>query len=100
MAKDFYYLKKGDLVNPLLSDEYMIIGCFYNPKINNIITISSKKVKFWNIFNGKLMKTYSNLMDSDSITNIKSNYNDVSFPHHRPSKYNPALRLPKSYMIL
>lgn len=78
-GKKFLLFEKGDLVNPLLSDEYMIIGCFYNPKINNTITISSKKVKFWNIFNGKLMKTYSNLMDSDSIINIKNKYNDMNY---------------------
>ena len=78
-GKKFLLFEKGDLVNPLLSDEYMIIGCFYNPKTNNIITISSKKVKFWNIFNGKLMKTYSNLMDSDNITNTKNNYKDENY---------------------
>ena len=66
-------------MNPFLSDEFMIIGCFYNPKINNIITISSQKVKFWNIFNGKLMKTYSNLMDIDSINISKGNFNDVNY---------------------
>ena len=57
----------------------MIIGCFYNPKTNNIISISSKKVKFWNIFNGKLMKTYSNLIDSDSITNSKNIYKEDNY---------------------
>lgn len=78
-GKKFLLFEKGDLVNPLLSDEYMIIGCFYNPKTNNIISISSKKVKFWNIFNGKLMKTYSNLMDSDSITNSKNIYKEDNY---------------------
>ena len=49
---DSYLLyEKGDFLNPLLCDDYMIIGCFYNPKTNNIITISNKNIKFWNIFN-------------------------------------------------
>ena len=47
---DKYLLyEKGNYLNPQLCDDYMIIGCFYNHKTNNIVTISNKNIKFWNI---------------------------------------------------
>ena len=66
----FLLYEKGNYINPYLCDDYMILGCFYNPKKNNIITISNKHIKFWNIFNGKLMKFYSDLMDNDNKNSI------------------------------
>ena len=47
-GKKFLLFEKGNSVNPELCDDYKIIGCFYNPKTNNIITISLKKIQFWN----------------------------------------------------
>ena len=78
---DKYLLyEKGNYLNPLLSDDYMIVGCFYNPKTNNIITISNKNVKFWSIFNGKLIKMFSNLMDNDNlnVNTIKVNEYEIT----------------------
>ena len=43
----------------------MIIRCFYNQKTNFIVTISNKHIKFLNIFNIKLVKFYSDLMNND-----------------------------------
>ena len=65
---DKYFLfEKGNYLNPLLCDDFMIVGCFYNPKTNNIITISNKNIKFWSIFNGKLVKMFSDLMNNDNL---------------------------------
>ena len=76
----FLMFEKGDYINPLLCDDFMVIGCFYNPKDNNIVTISNKNIKFWNIFNGKLIRIFSELMDSDNINNntIKNNDYEIT----------------------
>ena len=66
-GKKFILFEKGNSVNPDLCDDYKIIGCFYNPKANNIITISHKKVQFWNILNGKLIKIFRDLMSEEKI---------------------------------
>ena len=60
--------EKGESSNPLLTDSSMILGCIYNKLLNNIITFSSKSVKFWNIFNGKLEKVYNDLIIISEIT--------------------------------
>ena len=60
--------EKGETSNPLLTDSCMILGCIYNKILNNIITFSSKSVKFWNIFNGKLEKVYNDLVIISEIT--------------------------------
>ena len=59
--------EKGKMVNPDLCDDNIIIGCEYNQYNNNIITISTKTIKFWNVFNGKVDKIYENLMDGNEI---------------------------------
>ena len=94
-GKKFLLFEKGNLLNPLLCDDYMIIGCFYNPKLNNIITISNKKVKFWNIFSGKLMKMYSDLMDSDSIN---QNAKKTSINDYEISGFAYDLEFKKLYL--
>ena len=67
-GKKFILFEKGNCVNPELCDDYKIIGCFYNPKTNNIVTISHKKVQFWNILNGKLIKIFRDLMTEEKIS--------------------------------
>ena len=57
--------EKGKMVNPHLCDDNIIIGCKFNPYNNNIMTVSTKAIKFWNIFNGKMDKIYENLMDNE-----------------------------------
>ena len=57
--------EKGKMVNPRLCDDNIIIGCKFNPYNNNIMTVSTKAIKFWNIFNGKMDKIYENLMDNE-----------------------------------
>ena len=85
---DKYLLyEKGNYLNPQLCDDYMIIGCFYNHKTNNIVTISNKNIKFWNIFNGKLIKIYSDLMDNDNknTNTIKNNDCEITCFEHDSS---------------
>ena len=64
---DIILFEKGKMVNPNLCDDNVIIGCEYNPYNNNIITVSTKTIKFWNIFNGKVDKIYENLMEGNDI---------------------------------
>ena len=71
-GKKFLLFEKGNSINPDLCDDFKIIGCFYNPKTNNIITISLKKVQFWNIFNGKLIKIFRDLMSEEKL-NLEDN---------------------------
>ena len=60
--------EKGKMANPILCDDNIIIGCEYNSYNNNIITASTKNVKIWNIFNGKVDKIYEDLMDGNDIS--------------------------------
>ena len=62
---DIILFEKGKMLNPDLCDDNIIIGCEYNN--NNILTVSTKTIKFWNIFNGKVDKIYENLMDGNEI---------------------------------
>lgn len=67
-GEKFILYEKGDTSNPLLTDSCMILGCCYNKMLNNIITFSSKTIKFWNIFTGKLEKIYNDLVILSEIT--------------------------------
>ena len=73
-GKKFLLFEKGNSFNPDLCDDYKIIGCFYNPKTNNIVTISHKKVQFWNILNGKLIKIFRDLMSEEKIYSEDNNH--------------------------
>ena len=64
----FCLYEKGDTSNPLLTDSCMILGCIYNKYLYNIITFSSKSIKFWNVFTGKLEKVYNDLMVISEVT--------------------------------
>ena len=63
--------EKGKMANPELCDDNIIIGCEYNNYNNNIMTISTKAIKFWNIFNGKVDKIYEDLMDGNEIAGFE-----------------------------
>ena len=82
-GKKFLLFEKGNSNNPELCDDYKIIGCFYNSKTNNIITISLKKVQFWNILNGKLIKIFRDLMSQE-----KENLNDNSHQFENENNNN------------
>ena len=67
-GEKFLIYEKDQVSNPSLCDDYIILGCRYNKKTNDIITFSFKRVKFWNIFTGKIHKIYDNLMEDYGIT--------------------------------
>jgi hypothetical protein len=73
-GEKFLLYEKGNFINALLCDDYMILGSFYNPITNKIITISNKNIKFWNILNGQLVRIYSELMNNE---NEKENKNTI-----------------------
>ena len=60
--------EKGKDKNPNLSDDNPILGCVYNNLSKDLITFSNKKIKLWNIFTGKVKKTYDDLMKGNEIT--------------------------------
>ncbi len=60
--------EKGKTLNPTLCDDNLIIGCSYNPNSHELITISTKRIKFWNIFNGKVNKIFEDLMNGADIS--------------------------------
>ena len=69
--------EKGKMANPILCDDNIIIGCEYNCYYNNIITSSTKNIKVWNIFNGKIDKIYEDLMDGNEILSAR-NFTELS----------------------
>ena len=60
--------EKGKTTNPLLCDDSIIIGCIFNSYNNEIITVSTQRIKFWNILNGKVNKMYEDLMNGSDIS--------------------------------
>ena len=60
--------EKGKEKNPNLTDDNQLLCCVYNKLSKDIISISSKRVKIWNIFTGKMKKSYDNLMKDNEIT--------------------------------
>ena len=60
--------EKGKDKNPNLTDDYPLLGCVYNHLSKDLITFSNKKIKIWNIFTGKVKKTYDDLMKGNEIT--------------------------------
>ena len=71
--------EKGKILNPLLCDDNAIIGCRYSKKTNDIITFSNKRVKFWNIFTGKMHKIFDNLMEDIGITAFEIDNKEKKF---------------------
>ena len=41
----------------------LVLGCNYNYRTCDIITVSCKLVKFWSILTGKVRIVYDNLME-------------------------------------
>ena len=74
IKKFFVYGKKNVIFetdkaqNPDLADDQLILGCYYNPRFYEFVTICLKKIKIWNAFNGKVSKVYDNLMENNEIT--------------------------------
>ena len=60
--------EKGKEKNPNLADDNQLFCCVYNPLSKDLISISSKRVKIWNVYNGKMRKSYDNLMKDNEIT--------------------------------
>ena len=60
--------EKGRTTNPLLCDDSIILGCIFDPYSNEIITISTQRIKFWNLLNGKVNKIYEDLMNGSEIS--------------------------------
>ena len=47
-----------------LCDTQIVLGSFYRPLKYNVYTICLKKIKVWNIFNGKLKYVFDNFLSS------------------------------------
>ena len=59
-GKESYYF-------PDLCDSQTILGCFYDHKLCLLYTICLKKIKIWNIFNGKLIRVYEEYFSNIEI---------------------------------
>ena len=64
----FVLYEKGKVCNPESTDDNFILGCNYNNRTCDIITVSCKLVKFWSILTGKVRIVYDNLMENGEIT--------------------------------
>ena len=64
----FLLYEKEKSKNPNACDDNFVLGCVYNPRTNDLITISSKSLKIWSIYIGKVRKLHDNLMDVNDIT--------------------------------
>ena len=51
---------------PDLCDNQPILGCFYREQKFQFITVSIKKLKVWNIFNGKILRIYDEILSNNS----------------------------------
>ena len=60
--------EKGKDKNPNLTDDNPLLGCVYNNLSKDLITFSNKRIKIWNIFTGKVKKSYDELMKGCEIT--------------------------------
>ena len=49
---------------PDLCDSQSVLGCFYRDHKYQFVTICLKKVKVWNIFNGKILRIYEDVLSS------------------------------------
>ena len=62
---------------PDLCDNQPILGCFYREHKFQFVTVCLKKIKIWNIFNGKILRIYEDFL-SGSTTEITSYVSDKS----------------------
>ena len=56
---------KKHFQNPELCDDSIIVGSFYSPRTYDIYTVCLRKIKMWNIFNGKVRTIYDAPMDNE-----------------------------------
>ena len=59
-GKESYYF-------PDLCDSQSVLGCFYNQRLFLLYTICLKKVKLWNIFNGRLFRVYEEFLANSNV---------------------------------
>ena len=60
--------EKGNEKNPNLTDDNQLLSCIYNKLSKDLITVSNKRIKMWNIFTGKMKRSYDDLMKGNEIT--------------------------------
>ena len=51
--------------NPDLADDQIILACYYEKITKRIISFCLRKIKFWNIFTGKLNTVYEDPMNNE-----------------------------------
>ena len=71
--------EKGKDKNPNLTDDNQLLCCVYNKLSKDLISISSKRIKIWNIFTGKMTKSYEDLMKDNEITAFSCDSNMKRF---------------------
>ena len=49
-----------------LCDTQQVLGCFYKPSKYSFFTVCLKKIKMWNMFNGKLKEVYDNFLPNSN----------------------------------
>ena len=49
---------------PDLCDSQTVLGCFYRDHKYQLVTVCLKKVKVWNIFNGKILRIYEDVLSN------------------------------------
>ena len=60
--------EKGKEKNPNFTDDNQLLSCVYNKLSKDLISISNKRIKIWNIYTGKNKKSYDDLMKGNEIT--------------------------------
>ena len=60
--------EKGKEKNPNFTDDNQLLSCVYDKLTKDLISISNKRVKIWNIFTGKMKRSYDDLMKGNEIT--------------------------------
>ena len=51
---------------PDLCDSQAVLGCFYRDHKFQIVTVCLKKIKVWNIFNGKILRIYEDVLSNQN----------------------------------
>ena len=50
---------------PDLADDQVIIGCYYDKTIKNLLSFCLRKIKFWNLLTGKVSQIYDDPMGAE-----------------------------------
>ena len=61
----FELFEKDTSLNPDLCDDQIVLGCSYNSISYEITSVCLKKIKIWNVFNGKVKKVYDDPMGNE-----------------------------------